>query len=206
MRFEWLVIGLGNPGKEYAGTRHNFGFMVLDAFLDQSVELGFTHSSVKSPRSRCALWRCDPIDRNDCGSLLLAKPETYMNLSGDAAAAVSRFHEIPPERVLVVHDELDLPLGRVKFKNGGGTAGHKGLLSIAERLSTRDFPRLRLGTGKPLTGEATRFVLARFSKEEQIMAKQVLAVAVLGLVTLVREGLEPAMRLTNGFQMTENES
>ena len=98
------------------------------------------------------------------------------------------------------------PLEDSKFKTGGGTAGHKGLLSIAERLSTRDFPRLRLGTGKPLAGAATRFVLARFSKEEQIVAKQVMAAAVLGLAALVRQGLEPAMRLTNGFQVMESES
>ena len=125
-----------------------------------------------------------------------------MNLSGEAAATVSRFHEIPPERVLVVHDELDLPLGRVKFKSGGGTAGHRGLLSIAERLSTRDFPRLRLGTGKPLSGETSRFVLASFSKEEEVVAREAINAAVLGLAIVVRRGLGPAMQKTNGFQAT----
>ena len=127
----FLVVGQGNPGERYARTRHNLGFMVLD-------RLGLSFR----PRGEALVAEAE-------GGLFL-KPLTYYNLTGRAVAPLARFYKIPPERILVVHDEMDLPLGRIRFKAGGSAAGNRGVLSIEEALGTRAFHRLRLGIGKGL--------------------------------------------------------
>src|SRR5215211_4484607 len=137
-----LVAGLGNPGREYAQTRHNVGFMVVD-------ELARRHGG--SWRSKFS-GRLSELRIGDARVALL-EPLTYMNLSGSAVGAAARFFKVPPERLLVVHDEGDFDLGRLQLRLGGGLAGHNGLRSIAQELGTQQFLRLRIGVGRPGRGD-----------------------------------------------------
>lgn len=157
-----LVAGLGNPGPEHARDRHNVGWMVVD-------ELARRHEGLfKSKfRGRLADVRCEGV------KLLLLKPETYMNESGASIQAATAFYKIPAERLLVVHDDVDLPPARIQARAGGGLAGHNGLRSIAQRLGTQDFLRLRLGVGRPGRGDArpvADYVLAPFDPEDDVEA------------------------------------
>ena len=156
-----LVVGLGNPGREYAGHRHNVGFMVLDR-LAAAVGIALGQSKFQGRFGQGELGRT---------RLLLLGPETYMNASGEAVSAAARFYKVAPEGLLVLHDELDLPFGRLQLKRGGGTGGHNGLESIVEQLGTPDFARLRFGIGKPAGPSAKErvvgHVLHDFSSEEK---------------------------------------
>jgi PTH1 family peptidyl-tRNA hydrolase len=143
-----LVVGLGNIGKEYEDTRHNIGFNVLD-----SVRSG---DEVRKASFRGELWRD--------GNLFFLKPSTYMNLSGESISAVKDYFKI--ENILIVHDDLDLPFGAVRFKKGGGTGGHNGLKSLSPELQKESI-RIRMGIGKPEFGTVSSFVLSKFSSEER---------------------------------------
>lgn len=158
--FKGLIIGLGNPGHEYSLTPHNAGFLTVDQVLE--FQKG-CWTNLSSPVPRCELWRGVLFQ----AKWLAAKPLTYMNLSGEAVAPLARWYKITPEQLLVVHDELDLPLGTLRFKHGGGAAGHKGILSIASSLGTGMFHRLRIGIGRPAPGlPADGYVLRRFSADQ----------------------------------------
>ncbi|MDW7711479.1 MAG: aminoacyl-tRNA hydrolase [Deferrisomatales bacterium] len=152
------MAGLGNPGARYAGTRHNVGFAVVDRLAG---------------RWRSGPWReegpCRVAEAEVEGAgVLLAEPQTYMNRSGLAVAPLAGRAVLPPERILVVHDDLDLPFGRLRIRVGGGAGGHRGVLSIAEALGTGAFLRLKLGIGRPeARGEEAEHVLSPFSAEEQ---------------------------------------
>ncbi|HVP61745.1 MAG TPA: aminoacyl-tRNA hydrolase [Myxococcaceae bacterium] len=161
MRGARLVVGLGNPGREYAGHRHNVGVMVVDRLAGaEGIALGQAKFQGR-------------FGQGDAGKvrLLLLEPETYMNASGEAVAAAARFFKVPPEDTLVVHDELDLPFGRLQLKKGGGTGGHNGLESIVAQLGDTGFARLRFGIGKPTGPNAKErvvgHVLHDFSTEEK---------------------------------------
>lgn len=144
-----LIVGLGNPGEQYAKTRHNVGFRVLD-FLPLSFQKGFSGLIAKE------------------NSLLYLKPQTFMNRSGDSVLAAASFHKIKPEDICVIHDELDLPFGTVRLKKGGGHAGHNGLRDIIRVLGP-DFTRVRIGIGKPEhKTQVSDYVLSPFSKEEEL--------------------------------------
>jgi peptidyl-tRNA hydrolase, PTH1 family len=152
-----LVAGLGNPGREYEQTRHNVGWLVVDELA------GRLHGSFRSKFS----GRLAEV-RSDEQRLALLKPETYMNESGRSIGAAVRFFRIPPPRLLVVHDDVDLEPARLQARLGGGLAGHNGLRSIAETLGTRDFMRLRIGVGRPGRGDprsVSDYVLSRFEPE-----------------------------------------
>ena len=149
MALRGLIVGLGNPGSKYEGTRHNTGFMFLDALINSMSGV----SSQSGSRFKCDLWKGS--FNGIPGEWLLAKPLTFMNLSGDCVQPLAAWNRIIPEAILIVHDELDLEPGRMKFKCGGGNAGHNGLKSITERLGTPDFFRLRIGIGRPPTREDT---------------------------------------------------
>jgi len=153
----YLIVGLGNPGSKYRDTRHNIGFMSADCFLDAN---GLPWKEKFNGEYSTFTYK------GEKGYLL--KPMTYMNLSGDSVQKAAQFFKVECENILVVHDELDLPFGCVELKKGGGLAGHNGLKSIAERMATRDFLRLRLGIGRPVHGDVSNFVLSNFSNEEQI--------------------------------------
>lgn len=154
MNISGLIIGLGNPGREYDRTRHNFGFMFIDALLEEAQRNPFARcEQLSGGKKKYDLWRCDIVEGQ--APWLLAKPQTFMNLSGEAVLAIASFYRVKPAAMVVAHDELDLPLGRMRFKMGGGNAGHNGLKSITQCLGTPDFHRLRLGIGKPPAGGET---------------------------------------------------
>jgi peptidyl-tRNA hydrolase, PTH1 family len=182
-----LVAGLGNPGREYAGTRHNVGWMVVD-------EVARRHGG--SWRSKFSGQLAEV--RIDGARLALVKPETYMNESGRSLAAAARFFKSPVESVLVVHDDVDLEEGRLQARVGGGLAGHNGLRSIASAIGSQDFLRLRIGVGRPGRGDRRSiadYVLAPFEPETDVDA--VVARAADAVESLVREGVEPTQQRFN---------
>jgi PTH1 family peptidyl-tRNA hydrolase len=159
----WLVVGLGNPGKEYAGNRHNVGFRVVDLLADRiGVKFG-RHRRAVAAVAEGRLGVGDQAPR-----LVLAKPLTYMNLSGGPVVALRQFYKVPVDRVVAVYDELDLPYGQLRVKLGGGEAGHNGVRSISRALSTRDYLRVRFGVGRPPgRQDPADFVLCDFSAAER---------------------------------------
>ena len=185
----FLIAGLGNPGREYRFTRHNVGFMVIDR-LGQ--DLGVRLSRLQSRALVGAgTWEGHKV--------VLAKPQTYMNLSGQAVSSLVRFYRLPLEQLLVVHDEIDLPFGTLRMRPGGGSAGQKGLGSIIEQLGTQEFPRLRIGVGRP-PGQrgAADHVLSEFSNGDQDVLEQVLGEAVAAVKVFLKLGLTTAMNQFNG--------
>jgi PTH1 family peptidyl-tRNA hydrolase len=182
-----LVVGLGNPGREYASTRHNVGFMVAD-------ELARRHDG--SWRSKFSGEVADV--RVDGARLALLKPQTYMNESGRSVASAAKFYKVDPEGLLAVHDEVDLDLGRMQARVGGGLAGHNGLRSVASALRTPEFLRLRIGVGRPERGDprpVADWVLSPFDPEVDVGA--LVGRAADAVETLVREGLEEAQQRFN---------
>jgi PTH1 family peptidyl-tRNA hydrolase len=184
-----LVVGLGNPGREYVGTRHNVGF---DAIERLAVRLGVT---LRVGRDRASVAEARIGDRR----VVLAEPTTYMNESGAAVGALARRHGIEdPAKVVVVHDELDLPPGVVRVKVGGGLAGHNGLRSIASHLGTNDFLRVRIGVGKPPSKDhGADHVLSRPTGDDKTTLDAAVEVAVEAVYAIVEDGAESAMRSTN---------
>jgi PTH1 family peptidyl-tRNA hydrolase len=190
----FLVVGLGNPGRQYKETRHNVGFMTLDRL---AVRLNVAYTRVQ--------FRALVVDgRFDNRRLFLAKPQTYMNESGQAVSALVKFYKIPLENLLVVHDDVDLPLGTLRIRPGGGSAGQKGVESIIDRLGTQDFPRLRIGIGRP-PGQmlAAAYVLQEFSRSEGELLALALDRAVDATLAFISEGLDKTMNLYNGQLTTE---
>lgn len=183
-----LIVGLGNPGVEYAFTPHNFGFLLVDELANRA-------------GTRVTLRECQALTgrvRVAGVPVLVAKPETYMNLSGVAVRELMRKHEIPAAALLVVTDDLDLPLGTLRLREHGSAGTHNGLRSIVGALGTEQFPRLRLGIGPghPLR-DAKRFVLTPWKKTELESVADVLERAAEAVETMVREGLAKAMSLYN---------
>lgn len=177
---ELLVVGLGNPGREYAGNRHNVGWMVVE-------ELARRHGVSWKGKFSGQLAEL----RLDGHRVALLKPETFMNESGRSVGAAVRFYKLEPDAVLVVHDEMDLESGRLQARSGGGLAGHNGLRSIAAHLNTPDFLRLRVGVGRPGRGDPRKgadYVLSNFTPEED--AETLVARAADAVEKLDAEGLE----------------
>jgi peptidyl-tRNA hydrolase, PTH1 family len=185
----WLIAGLGNPGPEYAGNRHNAGFMVADLLA------GRIGARFKRDRSRAAV----ASGRLAGFPVTLAKPQTFMNLSGRPVAALRNFYKIPPERIVVVHDELDLPFGALRLKQGGGDNGHNGLRSVTAALGTRDYSRVRVGIGRPPGRmDPADFVLHDFSAAERKLVPEVLERAADATEVLLRRGLTAAQNEFHG--------
>lgn len=193
MKFGGCIIGLGNPGKKYARQRHNVGFMVLDRLRDQAAgRPGTSIEPIRSFRISADLWTWTWAPGEQ--PWLVAQPSTFMNRSGLAAAAICRRYGLAPDNLLLVHDELDLPVGRARFKQGGGLAGHNGLKSVAESLGTRDFIRLRCGIGRPDSGQpVAEYVLASFRPDELNAVREMLDLAAAGLLQFVERGIQAAM-------------
>jgi PTH1 family peptidyl-tRNA hydrolase len=189
----WLVVGLGNPGPEYAGNRHNAGAMVLDG-LAATLREKFRRKG----RSDVLETRLAPSGGRPGERLVLAKPTTYMNTSGGPVAELVRFFRVSPQQVLVVHDELDLPFGLLRLKRAGGAGGHNGLRSISQSLGTKDYCRLRVGVGRPPGRmDAADFVLRDFSSSERKDLGPILGMAEDAVLAVVRDGWERAQNSVN---------
>jgi PTH1 family peptidyl-tRNA hydrolase len=185
----YLIVGLGNPGRQYSQTRHNIGFAVVDklaarlgiSFKRMQLRALVTDGSVEGVR------------------VVLAKPQTYMNESGSSVSSLVRFYKVPLEQLVVVHDDLDLPFAALRLRPGGSSPGQKGVSDIITRLGTQDFPRLRLGIGRP-PGQmpAAAYVLQAFNRQEEPELPQLMDTAVEALLEFVTGGLEKAMNKYNG--------
>jgi PTH1 family peptidyl-tRNA hydrolase len=182
-----LIAGLGNPGPEYAQTRHNIGFMVVDLVAEQ-FGLNWERSSK---------WDVVSAKRDD---VLLVKPMSYMNRSGQSLAAIAQFLKIAPQEIFVVLDDLSLPLGRLRIRQSGGPGGHNGLESIIVQFGTEEIPRLRIGIGNAPVEGATDYVLGRFFEEEQPVVRSTIDRAADAVKCAIDNGLVSAM---NTFNKTE---
>lgn len=184
-----LLVGLGNPEPKYLRNRHNIGFMVIDE-LAREVGIQLTRTKFNGVYGTGHL---------EGRSVVLLKPQTYMNLSGRSVVPASRFFSVDTDSVLVAHDELDLAFGTVRLKIGGGHAGHNGLRSIQADLGSNKFHRLRIGIGRPAKGSVSNFVLSDFSPgDEQAWLPDLIERSVSALRTAVREGTRQAMNTVNG--------
>jgi peptidyl-tRNA hydrolase, PTH1 family len=184
----FLIVGLGNPGREYAKNRHNSGFMVVDRLAAQ---LGVTFGRLEM---KALITKCTHQGKR----IVLAKPQTFMNNSGRSVRALSRYYKVPLENLFVICDDVDLPFGTLRLRPGGGSAGQKGMKSIQEQLGSEAFPRLRFGVGRPPGQmQAADYVLQDFSRGEAILLPQLLVRAVDAILIYVLEGLDKAMNLYN---------
>ena len=180
----YLIVGLGNPGTRYLAARHNIGFMVLEKLASQ-LELDLRQKSFN------ALWGKSKIDHKN---VILAMPQTYMNLSGNAVRQLQAFFKTEISNLLVIHDDLDLSFGSVRLKTGGGNAGHKGLASIEENLGSSGFMRIRLGIGKPVDkSRIESYVLEPFKADELPLLKDIIETAAGAVCEIISSGIQKAM-------------
>jgi PTH1 family peptidyl-tRNA hydrolase len=186
-----LIVGLGNPGREYAHTRHNAGFMVLDQLAERW--------KTRWAREKKFVARVAKADRNS-ERLILCEPETFMNASGEAVGALATFYRVPVDRLLVVVDDADLPLGEIRLRARGSSGGHHGLESIEQHLATREFARLRVGIGRGQTAgrQITGHVLAEFNRAERDLMDKVVTRACDQVECWTQDGILQAMNRYNG--------
>lgn len=190
MSGKFLIVGLGNPGREYRLNRHNVGFMALDRLVERRKLMGFTK------RQGQALITSGHVAG---ASVILAKPQTYMNLSGEAVGALVRFYDLPLERLLVCYDDIDLPVGALRLRPEGSSGGHNGMKSIIQRLGTPAFPRLRIGIGRPPGRRAAAsHVLQDLRGDELEFVNAVLDRAAEAIETFIQDGIVTAMNRFNG--------
>lgn len=182
-----LIVGLGNPGAEYARTRHNIGFAVAEALAER------WGARWRDRGTKFQAWTAEARVRDE--PVVLARPQTYMNRSGQAVQGLVAYYGIDPEGLLVVVDDLDLPLGRLRLRRAGGSGGHRGLEDVIRCLGTSEFARLRCGIGR--RGEAVAHVLSAFSPEEEPVRDEMIARAVSAVETWLAEGIDAAMNRFN---------
>lgn len=182
----FLIAGLGNPGSEYEDTRHNAGFMLVDRLSEAC--------GIKFKRSGKALCAEGLLAGKD---VLLVKPQTFMNLSGEALAGLSLRHRVGAESIVVAYDECDLPLGRIRIRKGGGSGGHKGVGSIITVLGSADFQRVRLGIGRPPFGDVADYVLSPFEPQEAEPLALMLKRGADAVETIITRGIDCAMNSFN---------
>jgi PTH1 family peptidyl-tRNA hydrolase len=185
-----LVVGLGNPGREYQDTRHNVGFQCADALANA---YGLSFEQKKRSKAKIA-------DGLIAGCrVVIAKPQAFMNLSGGSVQGLAAFYKIPPERILVIYDDLDLPPGTLRIRSKGGSGGHKGMTDIIRRLGTQDFPRIRFGIGRPPGRmDPAAFVLRRFDDDDVPLVEQTVERAVKAVETWLTDNIDIAMNRYNG--------
>lgn len=187
----YLVVGLGNPGSQYEHTRHNIGQMVIDELAHRRQEKLRSHKT----NARISQTRL----KAGGAAMVLAKSNTYMNLSGGPVAALAKFFNIPAERVIVIHDELDIPFDSIKIKVGGGHAGHNGVRDITKALNTADFTRVRVGIGRPPGQQATAdWVLQNFSSHQQKSLANLISDAADAVEDVIESGLLAAQQRWHG--------
>ncbi len=182
-----VVVGLGNPGRKYEGTRHNVGFLVIDALAKGPGTSGFNER-----------FDAEIAESMEAGEkTLLAKPQTFMNLSGRSVRQILDFYQIPVENLLVICDDVNLPLGKLRFRAKGSAGGHNGLKDIQNHLGTQDYARLRLGVDAPPEAGMVDYVLGKFKPAEKPVIEEALMQAVQGSALWLREGIGPAMNRFN---------
>lgn len=185
----YLLIGLGNPGREYKDTRHNFGFMLIDRI---AVRLNARGMKVQSK----AIVMTSTYEER---KLILAKPQTFMNLSGQSVQGLAHFYKIPLENLMILSDDLDLPFGTIRIRASGGPGGQRGLSSILEKLGTNDIPRMRLGIGRPPGRmDPANYVLQNFSRDDMQSISEILDRGADAALEFVMNGLTAAMNKFNG--------
>ncbi|MBT3336345.1 MAG: aminoacyl-tRNA hydrolase [Anaerolineae bacterium] len=185
----YLIVGLGNPGREYRENRHNIGFLLIDRL---SARLG---ARMTRMQSKALLGTVN----HEGVKIILAKPQTFMNLSGQAVQGLTRFYKLPLENIIVAHDDLDLPFGILRLRPGGGAGGQKGIKSTIQHLGTPDFPRLRLGIGRPPGRmDPAAYVLQDFAKGDEQILSETLDRGVDAVLAFIEEGLDKAMNEFNG--------
>ena len=190
MTERYLITGLGNPGREYEETRHNIGFQCIDTLAKHH---GLSFDPGKKSKARIA-------DGTIAGKrVLLAKPQTFMNLSGSSIQGLADFYKIPPERIMIIFDDLDIPPGTLRIRPKGGSGGHKGMTDIIQKLGSQDFPRIRFGIGRP-PGKMNpaAYVLRRFDADEQPVIEQTVSRVVNAIEAWLTEGINTAMNRYNG--------
>ncbi len=186
----FLIAGLGNPGREYVNSRHNIGFMLVNC-LAERLETSFSRLESKALVTK---------SKYQGRSIILAKPQTYMNLSGQAISSLVKFYKIPFENFMVLYDDVDLPFGKIRIRPAGGSAGHKGVESIINHLGTQEFPRFRFGVGRPPGSKgAAAYVLQNFSGEEADFLPQYLDRGSDAVLTYIVDGLVTAMNHFNSI-------
>ena len=186
----WIVVGLGNPGKSYESTRHNMGFLAADGLADKE---GFAFNKLRF-RAWTALWRCGGEQ------VLVMKPQTYMNLSGEAVGEAARFYKVSPDHVLVISDDISLPAGKLRIRPGGSAGGHNGLKNIIAHLGSDRFPRIKIGVGIPqdVGADTIDWVTSRPSREDEKVLIAALDKAVEAVPYLIAHGPTEAMNKFNG--------
>jgi len=182
-----IIVGLGNPGKKFEKTRHNLGFMVLDKFSRKNKFPKF-----KMQKEFLAEISEKKIEKE---KIILAKPQTFMNNSGKSVKILTRTFNLEPKNLFVIHDDLDIPLGKIKISFGRGSAGHRGVQSIIDEIGTRDFVRFRIGIGR--ANNRKDFVLQKFSKKEKKVLKEVIELTCQAIKIAIKEGIEKAMNEFN---------
>ena len=196
MKIEGVIAALGNPGPKYENTRHNCGFMLAKKLRDEASEEG-TLDVLNGKKFNCLLWKIAATNLR--GTWLLMEPQTFMNDSGRAVQPLLAWYNIPPAKLIVVQDELDIPAGSLRFKFGGGLAGHNGLASIAECLGTVDFYRLRVGIGRPLhKTDVISWVLSRPDADDMAKIDSALDRGIATIEVFSREGSRAAERVAKG--------
>jgi len=190
----YLIAGLGNPGPEYGQTRHNVGCRVLDAWAE-SLGVRWAERRFQS-RSARAVFQGE--------SLMLLCPMTFMNRSGEAVRACAHYYKIDCDRILIAHDDLDLPLGRIRVARGGGSGGHKGVASVMNHLGTKAFARVRIGIGRP-EGDlpVERYVLSPFGGDERDMVLHMIQLGIRACELFIVQGVDAAMQVINGQNLTQ---
>lgn len=184
----YLVVGLGNPGDEYKHTRHNVGFDVIDLMADK---YNVSVNRIKF-KGNCA-------EVNICGEkVILLKPSTYMNLSGESVREAASFYKIPNENIIIIYDDISLNAGKLRIRGKGSAGGHNGIKSIISNMSSDVFPRIKIGVGQP-EKSLIPHVLGRFSKEDRILAEKVFEVSIKAVETIIAKGCTEAMNQFNGF-------
>lgn len=187
----FLIIGFGNPGREYIHTRHNIGFMLIDRI---AVRLNARGMRLQSKAIVMSTLFAEAERK-----IILAKPQTYMNLSGQSVQGLMHFYKLPVENLLIAHDDLDIPFGTIRIRPGGGPGGQRGMASTIDHLGTKEFPRLRIGIGRPPGRmDPKDYVLQEFSKDDQKFLPEVLDRASDAALEFVRKGLNAAMNKFNG--------
>ena len=189
MEYRGVLVGLGNPGREYAGTRHNMGFDFVDMLLARADREGGC-SQLSGGKFKCELWR---FQLPGWGAWLAAKPQTFMNLSGECVQPLLAWHKMSLETLVVVHDELDIPAGALRFKRGGGNAGHNGLKSITQLLGSPEFCRLRIGIGRPpFKGDVTNWVLGKPDAADRELQEKAFTLGEEVIRIFLRDGVQRA--------------